>query len=76
MKLSIIEHNPSALRGFLNNPKWYNAGRLKTYAFLYKGIYMCEVNDFEDCIADQEGYGTCGDLAVECPWRLKKDVMP
>jgi len=26
MKLSIIEHNPSALKGFLNNPKWYTYG--------------------------------------------------
>lgn len=26
MKLSIIEHNPSALKGFLNNPKWYAYG--------------------------------------------------
>jgi len=30
MKMSIIEHNPSALRGWLNNPKWYAYGhRLK-----------------------------------------------
>ena len=30
VKMSTIEHNPSALRGFLNNPKWYAYGhRLK-----------------------------------------------
>jgi len=75
MKLSIIEHNPTALKGFLNNPKC-NTGKLKSSYFLYSGIYMCEVNDLEDCIADTDGYGTCGDLALECPWRLKKDVMP
>lgn len=32
MKLSTIEHNPSALKGFLNNPKWYSLGiKLKRF---------------------------------------------
>ena len=56
--------------------KYYGGVSISEVPVMYSGLFMCEVNDFEDCIADADRYGICGDLAKECPWRKRKDVIP
>jgi len=44
LKISTIEHNPSALRGFLNNPKWYAYGhRLKPHLPPIHKVEYCKI---------------------------------
>jgi len=35
----------------------------------YKKV-ICKI-DTRDCIEDEQGYGTCGDMIDECPWTEK-----
>lgn len=39
-----------------------------------KQKWKCECNDNKDCYPDDEGYGICGDMLIECVGNKIKTV--